>query len=101
VDYDIAPALDRPVPETDAARMVVVLEWMMAVLANQLRIANHARLDRPIAITLAGPGGDRWVFGLDGSVGIGSSAAVAAEIEGWPWTSRSGAPGEWTGVSAT
>jgi hypothetical protein len=31
---------------------------------------------------LAGRGGDRWVFGLDGSVGIGSPAAVAAEIEG-------------------
>jgi uncharacterized protein (TIGR03083 family) len=80
--YDIAPALGRPVPETDAGRMAVVLEWMMAVLSNQLRIARYEWLDRPVAITLTGPGGDRWVFGADGSVDVGSPAAVAAEVEG-------------------
>ena len=30
--HDIAPALGRTVPGTDANRMAVVLEWMMAVL---------------------------------------------------------------------
>jgi uncharacterized protein (TIGR03083 family) len=80
--YDIAPALGRQAPETDAGRMAVVLEWMMAVLANQLRIADYAWLDRPVAISLSGPGGDRWVFGPDGRADVGSSAAVAAEVEG-------------------
>ena len=33
--HDIAPALGRAVPDSDADRMAVVLEWMMAVLSNQ------------------------------------------------------------------
>ena len=33
--HDIAPALGRTVPATDAGRMAVVLEWMMAVLSNE------------------------------------------------------------------
>ena len=35
--HDMAPALGRPAPGTDANRIAVVLEWMMAVLSNQLR----------------------------------------------------------------
>lgn len=80
--HDIAPALGRPAPDTDATRMAIVLEWMMAVLRNQLRAAAPVWLDRPVALTLSGPGGDRWVFGgPDHSTDGGSSAAVAAQID--------------------
>ena len=55
--HDIAPALGRTVRDTDADRMAVVLDWMMAVLSNQLRAAPPEWLDRPLSIALSGPGG--------------------------------------------
>jgi uncharacterized protein (TIGR03083 family) len=80
--HDIAPALGRPVPDTDATRMAVVLEWMMAVLRNQLRTARPGWLDRPVALALSGPGGGRWVFGPEGGVDVETSTTVAAQIDG-------------------
>jgi uncharacterized protein (TIGR03083 family) len=93
--YDIAPALGRPAPESDELRVAVVLEWMFAVLANQLRAARPAWLVRPIAVSLSGPGGGRWRVGVDGgiaedTVGAGDTAAhiagAAAEFPGWATT---------------
>ena len=52
--HDIAPALSRAVPATDANRMAVVLEWMLAVLSNQLPAAQPEWLERPVAIALSG-----------------------------------------------
>jgi hypothetical protein len=80
--HDMAPALGRPAPGTDANRMSVVLEWMMAVLSNQVRAASPAWLDRPLAITLTGPGGGTWRVAPDGSVAPGSADASAAQITG-------------------
>lgn len=80
--YDMAPALDRPAPGTDANRMAVVLEWMMAVLSNQLRAQPLPFLDRPIALTLAGPGGGTWRVAPDGAVTVGSPQPSAAQIAG-------------------
>jgi len=80
--HDIAPALGRTVPDTDANRMAVVLEWMMAVLNNQLRAARPAWLDRPVSITLFGPGGGCWLVCSDGSVQVGTPTGTAAQIEG-------------------
>jgi uncharacterized protein (TIGR03083 family) len=80
--HDMAPALGRPAPVTDANRMSVVLEWMMAVLSNQVRAAAPAWLDRPMAITLAGPGGGTWRVTPDGSVIPGSADGSAAQITG-------------------
>jgi uncharacterized protein (TIGR03083 family) len=80
--HDIAPALGRPAPGTDANRMAVVLEWMMAVLSNQLRAADPAWLDRPLSITLSGPGGGCWVVRPDGSVAPGKLDGAAAQIDG-------------------
>ena len=65
--HDIAPALGSAVPATDANRMAVVLEWMMAVLSNQLRASQPEWLDRPVSIALSGPGGGCWVVRPDGS----------------------------------
>ncbi|APE18226.1 maleylpyruvate isomerase family mycothiol-dependent enzyme [Mycolicibacterium pallens] len=80
--HDMAPALDRPAPGTDANRMAVVLEWMMAVLSNQTRAATPAWLDRPLDITLTGPGGGTWRVGADGGVAAGPGGGAAAEITG-------------------
>ena len=80
--HDMAPALGRAAPGTDANRMTVVLEWMMAVLANQVRAATPEWLDRPLAITLTGPGGGTWRVTPDGSIVPGSADGSAAEITG-------------------
>lgn len=80
--HDMAPAIDHPAPGTDANRMAVVLEWMMAVLSNQLRGARPSWLDRPVALTLTGPGGGSWLVGFDGSVAQGPTGAAAAQIHG-------------------
>ncbi|MDT7636618.1 MAG: hypothetical protein QOC83_906 [Pseudonocardiales bacterium] len=77
--HDIAPALGRPAPETDGPRMSLVLEWMFAVLGNQLRAARPPWLTRPISISLAGAGGGRWRIGVDGGVtAVGPAVGTAA-----------------------
>lgn len=78
--HDMAPALGRPVPPTDANRMAVVLEWMMAVLSNQLRAQPLPFLDRPLSITLTGPGGGTWRVAPSGSVTVGAAQPAAAHV---------------------
>lgn len=80
--HDMAPVLGRPVPETDELRMSAVLAWMFAVLANQLRSASPAWLDRPLTVTLDGPGGGSWQIGADGAIEAGAGADSAAQISG-------------------
>lgn len=78
--HDMAPALGRPAPGTDANRMAAVLEWMTAVLSNQLITAHPAWLDRPLALTLAGPGGGSWRIDTSGAVTPGRTEPAAAHI---------------------
>ena len=78
--HDMAPALGRPAPGTDANRMAVTLEWMMAVLSNQLRAARPAWLDRPLSITLDGPGGGTWLIEPTGAISAGRGGPAAARI---------------------
>jgi hypothetical protein len=59
--HDMAPVLNQSAPATDANRMTVVLAWMFAVLRNQLKRADLFWLDRPLGITLKGPGGGSWI----------------------------------------
>ncbi len=80
--HDMAPALGRPAPATDANRMAVVLEWMMAVLSNQLRAQQLSFLDRPLSIILTGPGGGAWLVAPDGSITVGAAQPAAAQITG-------------------
>ena len=80
--HDMAPALGRPAPGTDANRMSAVLEWMTAVLANQLTAASPAWLDRPVALTLTGPGGGSWRIETSGAVTPGRTEPSAAHISG-------------------
>ncbi|MFJ9098616.1 maleylpyruvate isomerase family mycothiol-dependent enzyme [Streptomyces sp. NPDC102405] len=77
--HDIAPALGRPAPPTDADRMRAVLTWMIAVLSNQVAQAPVAGLDARVALTLSGPGGGTWWFDEAGGLAP-SDGAVAAHV---------------------
>ncbi|WP_216898137.1 maleylpyruvate isomerase N-terminal domain-containing protein [Nocardia alni] len=57
--YDIAAALDRPTPATDARRMAALLSWLTAQLERSHREAL-GWLDAVVALTLRGPGGGTW-----------------------------------------
>ncbi|WP_433726927.1 maleylpyruvate isomerase N-terminal domain-containing protein [Nocardia sp. CA-129566] len=82
--HDIAPALDKEIPATDADRMRLILEWMLALLADFG--ANHRIwLDRPIGLTLTGTGGGTWRLEPIGrgrlrAVAGGSDDRTAAQI---------------------
>ena len=78
--HDMAPALGLPAPGTDANRMSVVLEWMMAVLSNQLRGQGLPFLNRALSISLSGSGGGTWRIAADGSVTAGAAQPSAAQI---------------------
>jgi uncharacterized protein (TIGR03083 family) len=77
--HDMAPALGRPVPATDADRMRAVLTWMTAVLSNQIAHAPVDGLDARIALTLTGPGGGTWWIDEAGVL-TPSDGKVAAHI---------------------
>ncbi|MDQ3947188.1 MAG: maleylpyruvate isomerase family mycothiol-dependent enzyme [Actinomycetota bacterium] len=57
--HDLAPALGRPSPPTDEGRMAVVIEWMLAGLPQMCR-ESLSFIDRPVLLTLEGPGGGTW-----------------------------------------
>ncbi len=57
--HDLAPALGRPSPPTDEGRMATVLEWMLAGLPQMCQ-DSLAFMDRPVVLTLEGPGGGTW-----------------------------------------
>ncbi|HJQ45634.1 MAG TPA: maleylpyruvate isomerase N-terminal domain-containing protein [Amycolatopsis sp.] len=78
--HDVAPVLGRGVPDTDAQRMTVVLNWMFAVLANQLRVAPPVGLPGPVNIVLAGPGSGTWSVSPDGTLLSGPADAPAAVV---------------------
>ena len=80
--YDMAPALGRQLASADANRMAVTLEWMMAVLNNQLCAARPAWLDRPLSINLTGPGGGHWQIDTSGAVSEGQTGRAASIITG-------------------
>jgi uncharacterized protein (TIGR03083 family) len=77
--HDIAPALGRPAPATDADRMRAVLTWMIAVLSNQVAQAPVTGLDARVALTLTGPGGGTWWIDEAGALPP-SDGQVAAHV---------------------
>lgn len=80
--HDMAPALGLRAPGTDPGRMAVALEWIFAVLRNQLRSVPLTWLDRPLVITLGGPGGGSWRIGAGGTVAPGPDGGASAQITG-------------------
>lgn len=92
--FDVAPAIGLPPPPTDANRMSVVVEWMLAVLSNQLRQAPLTWMDQPVSLALTGPGGGRWTVTGDGAITAGpapgvSGAEIVATAADFPeWATR-------------
>lgn len=91
--HDMAPVLGRTAPASDPNRIAVIAEWMTAVLSNQLEAARPEWLDRPVELTLSGPGGGTWRVETTGEVvrGGGASAATritAAAVEFPEWGTR-------------
>lgn len=79
--FDMAPAIGRPAPPTDANRMSVVIEWMLAVLSNQLRLSPLGWMQRPVSLALTGPGGGEWSITKAGTITPGlASGATGADI---------------------
>jgi hypothetical protein len=78
--FDMAAALGREAPPSDANRMAVVVEWMLAVLGNQLASATPEWMDRPLSLRLHGQGSGTWTIDR-GSVANGASPAAAAVID--------------------
>lgn len=94
--HDMAPAVDRTVAPSDAGRIAVVVEWMMAGLPTMSGDALKW-MDRPVEITLRGDGGGQWgvVPGPDGRAGVvagpvGDPAArIGAPVASFPiWATR-------------
>jgi uncharacterized protein (TIGR03083 family) len=83
--HDMAAALELEAPPTDAIRMAAILEWMFAVLERSRR-PEMGWLDRPVALTLTGPGGGTWRIEPQESGRLtarpGSSAGAVAHITG-------------------
>jgi hypothetical protein len=82
--HDIAAALDRPAPATDARRMTAILSWLMTLLEHSHREALNW-LEDPVALTLTGPGGGTWRLEPHGGrlrVRPGGTAGAAAHIAG-------------------
>lgn len=76
--------IDRPEPERDDKRLAPTIEWMLAGLPWMSQ-AQLAFVDRPVALTLTGPGGGTWTIapgGDDGRVLVteGASPDVVATI---------------------
>jgi uncharacterized protein (TIGR03083 family) len=92
--FDLAPAIGRAAPPTDANRMSVVIEWMLAVLSNQLRSAALEWMHQPVSLTLTGPGGGKWLIAADGTITAGPTtdptvADIVAAAEQFPeWATR-------------
>jgi uncharacterized protein (TIGR03083 family) len=57
--YDMAPAVGRALPTPTPETLAVVNEWVLAGLPKMSR-EGLAFLDRPITISLEGPGGGSW-----------------------------------------
>lgn len=78
--HDIAPALGREAPETDADRMRAVLTWMTAVLSNQVTKRPVDGLAAGVDLTLTGPGGGTWRISDRGAIPEGEGGAAAAVV---------------------
>jgi uncharacterized protein (TIGR03083 family) len=94
--YDLATALDRPVPAAQPGVLSVVLEWMWAGVPG-MSVETLAWLDRSVTVTLLGPEGGTWsvVAASGGRVAVKPgpvddvAATVTADAEHFPiWATR-------------
>jgi uncharacterized protein (TIGR03083 family) len=85
--HDIAPALGRKAPATDADRMRAVLTWMTAVLSNQVANQPVHGLAGGVDLILTGPGGGTWRISEHGAIPAsdgGAAATVVASAASFP-----------------
>jgi uncharacterized protein (TIGR03083 family) len=73
---DLAPALGRTLPPPGGQTLAVVNEWVLAGIPKMCREALSF-LDRPLTITLEGPGGGSWAI-------VPTAAGKPAEIQPAP-----------------
>ena len=92
--FDIAPAIGRAAPPTDANRMSVVIEWMLAVLSNQIHRTPLTWMRQPVSLELTGMGGGRWSITAAGTITPSTAdqptgADIVAKAEEFPeWATR-------------
>jgi uncharacterized damage-inducible protein DinB len=83
--HDIAPVIGRKATPPSAETMAVAVEWMLAGLEQMCR-PQMAWLDRPLALSLLGPGGGLWTVTPVGDgrlhVGEGRSPHSVSTITG-------------------
>jgi len=85
----LAPSgsIERPQPERDAQRLRPTVEWMLAGVPWMCADALNGAVDRPLELTLDGPGGGTWTIapgGPEGRVSIVEEACpdAAARVRG-------------------
>jgi len=89
--HDLAPALGRTPPTSDAERVDVVLAWMLAVLESTLRRHPQHAPDEPVVLDLRGPGGGAWTVQPDGALAHGALARTrvsSAAVDFPSWATR-------------
>lgn len=97
--FDMAPALHTDLGDPEPQQLAVVLEWMTAVLNNQVRSGGLVGLAAPLNLVLHGPGGGTWTLAKNGVTRGATEHAVATvtgqstEFPEWgtrraPWTKR-------------
>jgi hypothetical protein len=98
--FDVAPAVGRELRAAEPGQLAVSIEWMGAVLGNQIRAGGISGLVAPLTLELRGRGGGTWTLAQSG-VSVGEDKTAAATIVGqagefpeWatqraPWRDRS------------
>jgi uncharacterized protein (TIGR03083 family) len=96
--FDIAPAVGRELPAPEPTQLAASIEWMNAVLGNQIRAGGIRGLVAPLTLELRGRGGSTWALTPDGvRPGTDKAAATivghAEEFPEWatrraPWRDR-------------
>jgi len=79
--FDVAPAVGRELPAPEPTQLAVSIEWMNAVLSNQIRAGSISGLVAPLTLELRGRGGSTWTLAPSG-VRAGTDQAAAATILG-------------------
>ena len=80
-------SIDRPQPPRDEMRLRPTIEWMIAGLPWMCADALAGVVDRPLVLTLDGPGGGTWTIapgGDEGRVTVSENASTdaAATVRG-------------------
>jgi uncharacterized protein (TIGR03083 family) len=76
--HDMAPALGKTLPPPGPGTVAVMNEWVLAGIPKMCK-ADLAFMDRPVTLTLDGPGGGSWAVtpGAGGKAGRIQPAPVA------------------------